>query len=77
MSQAIQEQKNSNCIEALPNEVLLKIFQSLTILDLGKCAQVSKKFRIIAYDSTLWQKVWQFIIRVLTTVWVHSTKGKS
>ena len=57
ISPATQEQKNSNCIEALPNEVLLKIFQYLTILELGKCAQVSKNFRIIAYDSTLWQKV--------------------
>ena len=57
ISPATHEQKNSNCIEALPNEVLLKIFQYLTILELGKCAQVSKNFRIIAYDSTLWQKV--------------------
>ena len=57
ISPATQEQKNSNCIEALPNEVLLKIFQYLTILELGKCAQVSKNFRIIAYDSNLWQKV--------------------
>jgi hypothetical protein len=29
----------------------------ITILHLGNCAKVSKNFRIIAYDSRLWQKV--------------------
>ena len=42
---------------ALPNEIILKIFSHLTVKDLGRCAQVSKNFCTIAYDKTLWTKI--------------------
>ena len=41
----------------LPNELILTIFTHLTIKDLGRCAQVSKKICTIAYDKTLWTKL--------------------
>ena len=47
----------SNSLETLPNEVFLKIFTHLTVKDLGRCAQVSKKCCAIAYDKSLWKKV--------------------
>ena len=51
------EKGKSDSLETLPNELILKIFTYLTIKDLGRCAQVSKNFYIIAYDKTLWTKI--------------------
>ena len=51
------EKGKSDSLETLPNELILKIFTYLTIKDLGRCAQVSKNFNIIAYDRTLWTKI--------------------
>ena len=47
----------SNSLGRLPNELILTIFTHLTIKDLGRCAQVSKKIYTIAYDKTLWTKL--------------------
>ena len=44
-------------IGTLPNEVILNIFAHLTVKDLGRCAQVSKNFCLLAYDKTVWTKV--------------------
>ena len=41
-------------IDSLPEEVLLHIFRNLELEELGQCAQVSKKFRKICSDETLW-----------------------
>jgi len=43
-------------MESLPNEILVQIFTSLNIQDLARCAQVSKKWRIISKDKKLWLK---------------------
>ena len=42
--------------EALPNEVIFCVFSYLTIVDLLKCGQVSKRFRAISTDENLWPK---------------------
>ena len=42
--------------EALPNEVIFCAFSFLTIMDLLKCGQVSKRFRAISNDDNLWPK---------------------
>ena len=42
--------------EALPNEVIFCAFSYLTIVDLLKCGQVSKRFRAISTDENLWPK---------------------
>ena len=44
-------------IEDLPDEILLKIFQELTPKDLGKCAQVCKKFQGLSKDESIWCKI--------------------
>ena len=51
------EKVNSVNLETLPNEVILKIFAHLNVKDLGRCAQVSKNFCLLAYDKTVWTKV--------------------
>jgi hypothetical protein len=47
----------SDSLGRLPNELILTIFTHLTIKDLGRCAQVSKKNYTIAYDKILWTKL--------------------
>ena len=44
-------------IENLPEETLLGIFEYLVFKDLGRCLQVSKQFRKIALDQTLWHTI--------------------
>ena len=44
-------------IEDLPEEIILKIFTQLNIKDLYQCMAVNKKFRAIAYDNSLWNKM--------------------
>ncbi|KAK7933838.1 hypothetical protein WMY93_004734 [Mugilogobius chulae] len=38
----------------LPYELALKIFQYLNCIELGRCAQVSKAWRVLAEDGVLW-----------------------
>uniref|UniRef100_UPI0037E80144 F-box/WD repeat-containing protein 8 n=1 Tax=Semicossyphus pulcher TaxID=241346 RepID=UPI0037E80144 len=38
----------------LPYELALKIFQYLNCTELGRCAQVSRAWRVLAEDSVLW-----------------------
>jgi len=44
-------------IEDLPEEIILNIFTQLNIKDLYQCMAVNKKFRDIAYDNSLWDKM--------------------
>ena len=68
-------------IENLPDETLLGIFACLEFKDLGRCLQVSKMFRKIALDETLWQTIKtvdedvsvEFLVQALT----HGTKHLS
>ena len=67
--------------ENLPDETLLGIFECLEFKDLGRCLQVSKMFRKIALDETLWQTIKtvdedvsvEFLVQALT----HGTKHLS
>ena len=43
-------------IEKLPDEVILLVLSFLSIKDLIKCSQLSRRFRTITYDKSLWQK---------------------
>ncbi|XP_069610808.1 F-box/WD repeat-containing protein 8 [Ranitomeya imitator] len=43
----------------LPYEIALQIFQYLDRRDLGRCAQVSKAWRVLAEDEMLWYRVCQ------------------
>ena len=40
----------------LPDEVVLTIFSYLDSITLRSCGQVSRRFREISQDKTLWQK---------------------
>ena len=51
------EKDKSDSLGRLPNELILTIFTHLTVKDLGRCAQVSKKIYTIACDKTLWTKM--------------------
>ena len=46
-------------LEDLPNEVILKVFSYLEIVDIIRCGQVSKRIRAISHDNanTMWQKI--------------------
>uniref|UniRef100_A0A7N6BFE5 F-box domain-containing protein n=1 Tax=Anabas testudineus TaxID=64144 RepID=A0A7N6BFE5_ANATE len=41
----------------LPYELALKIFQYLSCTELGRCAQVSRAWRVLAEDGVLWFKM--------------------
>lgn len=41
----------------LPYEIALKIFQYLNCAELGRCAQVSRAWRVLAEDGALWFKL--------------------
>lgn len=41
----------------LPYELALKIFQFLSRTDLGRCAQVSKSWKVLAEDGVLWHRL--------------------
>ena len=41
----------------MPDKILLQIFSFLKHKELGKIARVCKRWRLIAYDSRLWQAV--------------------
>ena len=40
-----------------PDEIMLKVFACLQLSDLLKCGQVAKKFRNIAHDQFLWERI--------------------
>lgn len=42
-----------------PNELALKIFQYLGRTELGRCAQVSKTWKVLAEDQVLWYRLCQ------------------
>ena len=44
-------------IEAMPDEILLKIFKQLHLFNLGKTAQVSKRWQRLSQDESLWSKI--------------------
>ena len=44
-------------IEAMPDEILLKIFKLLHLFNLGKTAQVSKRWQRLSQDESLWSKI--------------------
>ena len=44
-------------LEDLPDEIILKILKNLEIGELVFCSKVSKKFRTISQDKSLWKKV--------------------
>nr|CAG8590986.1 12244_t:CDS:2 [Entrophospora candida] len=43
-------------IGALPIEISIKIFEQLTAKDLCACGEVSKKWRSVTQDSSIWKK---------------------
>ena len=51
---------NLSVIENLPEEILLKICMYLGLKGLGRCLQVSKRFRRISKDQKLWQRITLF-----------------
>ena len=44
-------------MEQLPNEILVNIFTFLNIQDLGRCAQVCKRWHLVSQDEKAWLKV--------------------
>ena len=44
-------------IEDLPNEMILEVLRNLDIKDLSNCAMVSKRFRAIYREESLWEKI--------------------
>ena len=44
-------------LEDLPEEIILKILGQVNIRDLFRCSFVNKKFREIAHDKSLWEKM--------------------
>ena len=44
-------------VDQLPEPVLLRVFSGLTLTDLTRVACVSKQWRRIAYDTSLWREI--------------------
>ena len=44
-------------IEAMPDEILLKIFSQLHLFNLGKTARVSKRWQRLSQDESLWSAI--------------------
>lgn len=44
-------------METFPDEVILKVLFFLPFKDIIKCSQVSKRFKAICNDESLWQKI--------------------
>jgi len=65
-------------IEKLPNEVLLDIFDLLTIKDLYCCASVCQRFRQISYEEKLWSTLnlsdKKIPIAFIEQILIHGTK---
>ncbi|KAL6465227.1 hypothetical protein MHYP_G00253600 [Metynnis hypsauchen] len=61
IDQLIQDLNETNDIPffdvELPYELALKIFQFLSKVDLARCAQVSKSWRMLAEDEVLWYRL--------------------
>ncbi|XP_059192281.1 F-box/WD repeat-containing protein 8 [Centropristis striata] len=61
LDQLIQDLNEVNDIPffdiELPYELALKIFENLNCAELGRCAQVSRAWRVLAEDSVLWFKM--------------------
>lgn len=41
----------------LPKELLLRIFSYLNVVELCRCAQVSKAWNVLALDGSNWQRI--------------------
>ena len=54
---AKRQKLSSYQLNDLPNEVILKLFSFMDIKELLLCGQVSKRFRAIANDESLWLKL--------------------
>lgn len=61
LDQLIQDLNEVNDIPffdiELPYELALKIFRYLTCAELGRCAQVSRAWRVLAEDAVLWFRI--------------------
>ena len=60
MDQVTKKQKMDRelkTLEDLPQEIILKILGQVNIRDLFRCSSVNKKFREIAHDKSLWEKM--------------------
>ena len=44
-------------IEALPDEILMKIFSQLPLVNFGNTAKVSKRWKRLSEDKSLWSKI--------------------
>ena len=53
-------------LETLPNEIILHVFNYLTILDLLKCGQVSKRFCAMSNVEYLWPKKFNLFSKLYT-----------
>ena len=43
--------------EKFPDEILLNILSFLEVVDLIRCSRTSKRFKVISYEKSLWQKI--------------------
>lgn len=50
-----KNQNKNNSFDQLPDEVLVRIFSFLSSVDLSVCAQVCRRFEILAWTPILWR----------------------
>ena len=51
---AIEEIYDTDCFSQQPEEIILNIFGYLTAIELAKCGEISRRWRRLASDATLW-----------------------
>jgi hypothetical protein len=57
LHEILDDSTGETTFDHMPDEVQLKIFKTLEIKDLIRCAQVSKRTRRICHDESMWKKV--------------------
>ncbi|CAI4231347.1 unnamed protein product [Auanema sp. JU1783] len=62
-------------IDALPSELLIKIFGCLYEADLRRCAAVSRRFYSLSNDSSLWRKLYEDAFEYTIPLY-HPTHGR-
>lgn len=60
-------------ISMLPRPAAIKIFSYLSIVDLSRCAQVCRSWKIITNSNVLWSKVKQIASYTLSKMLLKKT----
>jgi F-box-like len=59
-----EDLSNSNYWSLIPEDILIKIFKSITVKDILNCSETCRRWNFIAQDSLLWKYKFQSDFKV-------------